>query len=59
MCIRDRYETRLKENRLIDFDDMLSYTYELFKERPDILALWQNKYKYIDVYKRQGYLYAD
>ena len=26
---------------------MLSYTYELFKERSDILALWQNKYKYI------------
>ena len=45
--IYKKYETRLKENRLIDFDDMLSYTYELFKERPDILALWQNKYKYI------------
>lgn len=45
--IYKKYETRLKENGLIDFDDMLSYTYELFKERPDILALWQNKYKYI------------
>ena len=45
--IYKKYETRLNENRLIDFDDMLSYTYELFKERPDILALWQNKYKYI------------
>lgn len=45
--IYKKYETRLKENRLIDFDDMLSYTYELFKERSDILALWQNKYKYI------------
>lgn len=45
--IYKKYETRLKENRLIDFDDMLSDTYELFKERPDILALWQNKYKYI------------
>lgn len=45
--IYKKYETRLKANRLIDFDDMLSYTYELFKERSDILALWQNKYKYI------------
>lgn len=45
--IYKKYDTRLKENRRIDFDDMLSYTYELFKERTDILALWQNKYKYI------------
>ena len=26
---------------------MLSYTYELFTKRKDILGLWQNKYKYI------------
>lgn len=42
-----KYESRLKDSRLIDFDDMLSYTYELFTQRPDILALWQKKYKYI------------
>lgn len=42
-----KYEARLKESRLIDFDDMLLYTYELFSERPDILKLWQDKYKYI------------
>ena len=53
--IYKKYETRLKENRLIDFDDMLSYTYELFKERPDILALWQNKYKYILIDEFTGY----
>lgn len=35
-----------RENRL-DFDDMLIYTYELLKERPDILASWQARYPYI------------
>ena len=41
------YEAFLKKHRLIDFDDMLTLTYELFKERPDILSAWQTKYKYI------------
>lgn len=41
------YEQKMVRARLIDFDDMLVYTYELFKERPDILALWQNQFSYI------------
>ncbi len=41
------YEGCLSRSRLIDFDDMLTYTYELLAQRPDILAFWQNKYKYI------------
>lgn len=41
------YDRKLKTNRLIDFDDMLTYTYELFSERKDILSTWQKKYKYI------------
>lgn len=41
------YEEFLKKHRLIDFDDMLTLTYELFKERPDILQAWQRKYQYI------------
>ncbi len=41
------YEGCLSRSRLIDFDDMLTYTYELFSQRPDILGFWQNKYKYI------------
>lgn len=39
-CMLDRY-------KLIDFDDMLLYTYELFEKRKDILASWQKKYQYI------------
>ncbi|MBE5891335.1 MAG: ATP-dependent helicase [Lachnospiraceae bacterium] len=41
------YNRYLADNRLIDFDDMLTYTLELFEQRPDILAIWQKKYKYI------------
>lgn len=41
------YDTTLKRQRLIDFDDMLLYCYELFIKRPDILKRWQQKYSYI------------
>lgn len=45
--IYKEYDAFLRKHKLIDFDDMLTMTYELFKERPDILAAWQKKYKYI------------
>lgn len=45
--IYNDYQECLSRSKLIDFDDMLTYTYELFIQRPDILLLWQNKYKYI------------
>jgi len=41
------YNDFLRKHRLIDFDDMLTMTYELFQERPDILSAWQKKYQYI------------
>lgn len=41
------YDRYMKQNRRIDFDDMLLYTYELFEKRPDILSAWQKKYSYI------------
>lgn len=41
------YERLLRKHRLIDFDDMLIFTKELFEQRPDILAGWQRKYRYI------------
>ena len=41
------YEGRLRQERRIDFDDMLVMCYELFRERPDILGAWQKKYRYI------------
>lgn len=41
------YETQRKKMRKVDFDDMLVLCYNLFRTRPDILELWQNKFKYI------------
>lgn len=45
--IYKEYNAYLNHNRLIDFDDMLLYTLELFEQRIDILKLWQDKYQYI------------
>lgn len=45
--IYSEYHEYLYQRRLIDFEDMLVYTYELFQERKDILKAWQNKYRYI------------
>lgn len=41
------YEAYLARENRIDFDDILIYTYELLKERKDILASWQNRFPYI------------
>ena len=41
------YQSRMQKNGLLDFDDMLVYTYELFTQRKDILAMWQQKFQYI------------
>lgn len=41
------YAKCLARHRLMDFDDMLVYTYELLSERKDILSAWQKKYTYI------------
>ena len=41
------YEIQRKKLRKIDFDDMLVLCYELFSSRPDVLAQWQKKFRYI------------
>ena len=41
------YMDVLVRQRLLDFDDMLVMCYELFSQRKDILAAWQQKYQYI------------
>ncbi len=45
--IYKRYNDKLVRSNVIDFDDMLVMCYELFVKRPDILKMWQEKYKYI------------
>lgn len=41
------YETELESRGKLDFEDMLSLTFELLSERADILQAVQNRYRYI------------
>lgn len=45
----DFYQDRLKKNNALDFDDLLFYTVELFRLRPDVLEYYQSKFKYVMV----------
>lgn len=44
-----KYQQRLKSNNALDFDDLIMTTIELFKEEPEVLDFYQNKFKYIHV----------
>ena len=41
------YQKRLKQNNALDFDDLLLKTVELFKNEPDVLLSYQERFRYI------------
>ena len=41
------YQEYLKENNILDFDDLIIKTIELFKYNPNILKKYQDKFQYI------------
>ena len=43
------YQERLKELRLIDFDDMILKCRSLFEKDPAVLKRWQERYRYIQI----------
>ena len=43
------YQTQLKKNNALDFDDLLVKTVELFDNHPEILDYYQEKFQYIMV----------
>lgn len=43
------YQTRLKENNGLDFDDIIMFTVQLFKNFPTVLEKYQNQFQYIMV----------
>ena len=45
--IYQEYERQLHGRRLLDFDDLMVYCWQLFNRHPDILAAWQKKFRYI------------
>jgi DNA helicase-2/ATP-dependent DNA helicase PcrA len=44
-----KYEELLKTNKSLDFDDLLLKTVELLQKNPDILAEYQERFKYLHV----------
>lgn len=45
--IYQTYVKHCKTSKLLDFDDILLYTYELLTKRKDILEGWQRRFSYI------------
>lgn len=43
------YQSRLAKNQALDFDDLLMKTVDLFRQFPDILDKYQERYRYISV----------
>lgn len=43
------YQQLLLDNNFLDFGDLIIYTLKLFRERPNILKFYQEKFKYIMV----------
>jgi DNA helicase-2/ATP-dependent DNA helicase PcrA len=43
------YQRKLKSNNSLDFDDLIMMTIQLFKEEPEVLQHYQNKFLYIHV----------
>jgi DNA helicase-2/ATP-dependent DNA helicase PcrA len=41
------YQKKLKTNNALDFDDIIMLTVRLFRENPEILAHYQDKFRYI------------
>ncbi len=47
--VYNHYNQALKKDNLLDFDDLILTTIELFQKCPQILAKYQNKFQYIMV----------
>ncbi|MDZ7290812.1 MAG: UvrD-helicase domain-containing protein [candidate division KSB1 bacterium] len=41
------YQQRLKENNAMDFDDLLIYPIELFRQHPEILSSYVHRFRYV------------
>ena len=45
--VYEEYEAYLKENNLVDFDDLIALTYRILDENPELTKEISDKYKYI------------
>ena len=42
-----RYQTKLRKNNAVDFDDIILNTVKMLSENPDVLSKYQDKFQYI------------
>lgn len=47
--IYQKYEEELQQNNAFDFNDLIKKTIELFRNYPDVLRYYQNKFQYIQI----------
>ena len=45
--IHYRYQTKLRKNNAVDFDDIILNTVKILSENPDVLSKYQDKFQYI------------
>ncbi len=45
--VYEKYEDKLRRNNSVDFDDLLLLPIRLFRENPDILNRYQERFKYV------------
>ncbi|MCZ6635790.1 MAG: UvrD-helicase domain-containing protein [bacterium] len=43
----EKYEKELRENRLVDFDDLIFKTHDLFLARPEILNAFRDRFRHL------------
>lgn len=56
--VYERYQEKLRQNRALDFDDLLMATVRLFEQCPDVLARYQERFRYILVDEYQDVNFA-
>lgn len=56
--VYQEYCNRCRQSNVMDFDDLLLYTYMLFRERPDICEHYRNRFSYLLVDEYQDTNYA-
>lgn len=47
--VYELYQKRLRANNALDFDDIIMLTVRIFRENPEVLGYYQNKFRYIMV----------
>ena len=45
--IYELYQSKLKENNAIDFDDIINFTIKILTDNPDVLEYYTEKFKYV------------